>query len=105
MTEVRITVDTGGLAAASAAVARQAEALGLVRRHLAEVADGLAAWAVDDPLTWAAPGCLGTVRWQGDRLGRELGALAERLGRAGADYALTERAARAALERDSTATP
>jgi hypothetical protein len=104
MDDVRITVDTGALARAARAVERQNEALGLVRRHLAEVADGVGAWAADQPLAWSAPRCLATIRWQGDRLARELSALSERLGRAGADYALTERTARAALERDSPGT-
>ena len=105
MSDVRITVDPDGLARASAAVAHQAEALALVRGHLAEVTGGAGAWAADGDLAWAAPRCLATVRWQGDRLARELTALSDRLRRAGADYALTERTARAALERDSAGTP
>jgi hypothetical protein len=82
---VDIKVDPAALATASAAVARQAETLGLVRRHLADVEASLGAWAVDGELAGAAPRCLSTVRWKGDRLAAELTALSERLRTAGAD--------------------
>jgi hypothetical protein len=100
-----MAVDPEALARASAVIAGYGPALALVRGHLAEVTAGLGAWAVDGSLPGAAPRTLATIRWQADRVTGELVALAERLARAGTDYALTEREARKGLERDSPATP
>ena len=102
---MRITVDPEALARASATIGGYAPALAAVRGHLEEVRAGLGAWAVDGSLPWAAQRCLETIRWQGDRVAGQCAALAERLGRAGADYALVERAARIGPERDSPGTP